>query len=45
MTDDVTSQPDTRPAPGVVYRWGVVAREGVAYAMRVLTSALSFVSL
>lgn len=28
-----------------VYRWGVVAREGAAHAMRVLTTALSFVSL
>ena len=28
-----------------VYRWGVVAREGTAYALRVLTTALSFVPL
>ncbi|GMR24192.1 MAG: hypothetical protein BMS9Abin37_2708 [Acidobacteriota bacterium] len=28
-----------------VYRWGVVAREGTAHAFRVLTTALSFVSL
>ena len=28
-----------------VYRWGVVAREGTAYALRVLTTALFFVPL
>ncbi len=28
-----------------LYRWGGVAREGTAYALRVLTTALSFVSL
>lgn len=28
-----------------IYRWGVIAREGTAYALRVLTTAVSFVSL